>query len=119
MTQTALAQEKTGMAGEVWNRLCRCSFTRRRISRKSLVRDVNGRADARRAFGELDHRRFFPNSFVVSKKKDSVADLHTDPYYHGLSEIGDESFGVVLCTRYFAATDQYAVRRFSARSTFR
>ncbi|MGI8995333.1 MAG: class I SAM-dependent methyltransferase [Pyrinomonadaceae bacterium] len=102
MTQTALAQEKTGMAGEVWNRLCRCSYTRRRISRKSLVRfcremSTDGQTLVVHSV-DVDHRRFFPNSFVVSKKKDSVADLHTDPYYHGLSEIGDESFGVVLCT---------------------
>lgn len=102
MTQTALAEGKIGIADQVWNRLCRYSVTRNRISRKGLVSFCREMSTDEHTLVvhsvDVEHQGFFRNSFVVSKRKGAAVDLHTDPYYYGLREIGDVSFGVVLCT---------------------
>lgn len=47
---------------------------------------------------DLDHRRYFPNSFVVSKRREDPANLHTDASFSDLELIGAESFDTVVCT---------------------
>ena len=91
-----------GVWPRIWNRLCRYSFTKRRISRKSL--DLFCRKMATEEYtlivhsNDVDHRRLFPNAFVVGKSRARAADLHTDRHFTGLSQIQSESFGVILCT---------------------
>lgn len=47
---------------------------------------------------DVDHRRYFGNSEVLSKPRHVVADPFLDPYLADLEEIADSSFGVILCT---------------------
>jgi SAM-dependent methyltransferase len=94
-----------GIRRRVWNRLCRYSFSKRRISRKSLERFCREMASDEYTLVvhsvDVDHRSLFPNSFVVSKRRGHPANLHTDPSFQDLQLIGDESFGVILCTGLF------------------
>lgn len=86
----------------LWERLTRVSFTRGRRSRRSLERFCREWATDEYTLVvhsvDVDHRRLFPNAFVVEKRADRPADLHTDAHYGDLRLIGSESFGVVLCT---------------------
>jgi SAM-dependent methyltransferase len=105
MTDATVSPERNSSGSiwrRVWNRLCRFSFSRRRISRKSLERFCREMATAAHTLvvhsSDVDHRRLFPNAFIVSKSPAGDADLRTDRYFSGLSQIESESFGVVLCT---------------------
>ena len=86
----------------LWDRLCRFSMTRSRISRKRLARFCQHWATHETTLvvhsNDVDHRRYFPNSFVVSKSPSSPAAMHTDRHYRGLDQIPDASFPVILCT---------------------
>ncbi|MBA2492318.1 MAG: class I SAM-dependent methyltransferase [Gammaproteobacteria bacterium] len=88
--------------GKLWRRLCRFSFSRRRISRASLARLCGEQASEAYALvvhsNDVNHKRFFPNAYVVSKREDKPANLYTDAYFQDLSFIGDQSFEIVLCT---------------------
>jgi SAM-dependent methyltransferase len=89
------------MRRRLWDRCCRFSFSKRRISRRSLDRFCREMATTTRTLivhsTDVDHRRLFPNAFVVSKSA-AGADLLTDRYFRGLSQIESESFGLILCT---------------------
>lgn len=102
VTKTVFTREKAGPGTSLWDRASRYSFTKARISRKSLARFCQEMSTDEYTLvvhsRDVDHRRFFPNSFVVDKGSDRPADLHTDRYYEGLRELDDESFPVVLCT---------------------
>jgi SAM-dependent methyltransferase len=102
MARTAGEDAMTPAGSRLWDRLCRFSLSRRRISREGLSRFCEGLATTERTLvvhsNDVDHRRYFPNSFVVSKNPSSSADLHTDRHYRGLDEIPDSSFPVILCT---------------------
>jgi SAM-dependent methyltransferase len=106
MAETASSYEHGRSVGSiqtrVWNRLCRYSFTKRRISRKSLDRFCREMATEEYTLvvhsNDVDHRRLFPNAFVVGKSLARAADLHTDRNFTGLSHIASDSFGVILCT---------------------
>lgn len=88
--------------GALWDRACRFSFFRRRVSRRSLVRFCQEMATDERTLvvhsRDVEHARFFPNSVVLSRRRDSDPDPRSTPYLRELGEIPDESFPVVLCT---------------------
>lgn len=97
-----MTHTKVGPIGAVWRRLCRFSFSRRSISRESLARLCGEMATDEYTLvvhsTDVDHKRYFPNSFTVSKLKHQPANLHTDAYFQDLHLVGDSSFGVILCT---------------------
>ncbi|MGH9904713.1 MAG: class I SAM-dependent methyltransferase [Pyrinomonadaceae bacterium] len=97
-----MTREGVGRIGEIWKRLCRFSFTQRRISRTSLARLCHEMATNEYTLvvhsTDVDHKRHFPNSFIVSKLEHQPANLHTDAYFQDLRLVGDGSFGVILCT---------------------
>jgi SAM-dependent methyltransferase len=96
-----LTRAKRGL-GKIWRRLGRSPFTKRRISRTSLARFCREVATDEYTLVvhsvDVDHKTYFPNSFVVSKRKDQPANLYTDAYFQDLPLIGTESFGAILCT---------------------
>lgn len=102
MAQATLTREGTGPVGKIWKRLGRFSFTKRRISRKNLARFCRDVATDEYTLVvhsvDVDHKRYFPNSFVISKRKDKPANLYTDAYFQDLHLIGTESFCAILCT---------------------
>jgi SAM-dependent methyltransferase len=86
----------------VWDRACRFSLGRRRISRRSLERFCREVATDERTLvvhsRDVEHTRHFPNSVVLSRNRDAEPDPRAIPYLRDLGKIGDESFPVVLCT---------------------
>lgn len=97
-----LPANRTTLASRIWLGLSRFSFTSSRISRKSLARFCREHATQEYTLvvhsNDVDHRSLFPNSFVVSKRGERSANLHTDPSFQDLNLIGAESFRVILCT---------------------
>lgn len=90
------------MASRIWSRLGRFSITKGRISRKRLAEFCGELATDGYTLVvhsvDVDHKSYFPNSFVVGKRKDQPANLHTDAYFQDLQSIGAGSFGTILCT---------------------
>ncbi len=80
----------------------RFSITRGRISRDKLDRFCRDAATDDYTLVvhsvDVDHKHYFPNSFVVGKRKDRPANLYTDASFNDLQSIGSESFAVVVCT---------------------
>lgn len=76
--------------------------TKGRISRRSLARFCEERATDEYTLVvhsvDIDHRRYFPNAFVVSRREQEAANLYTDAYYHDLRLIGSGSFNLIVCT---------------------
>jgi SAM-dependent methyltransferase len=91
-----------GWVRTIWRRACRFSFTKERRSRRILDRFCRGQATHQYTLvvhsDDVDHRRYFPNSFIVSKKKHKAAHLHTGPYFHELATLDGHRFDVALCT---------------------
>jgi SAM-dependent methyltransferase len=85
-----------------WRRLCRNSFTRRKLSRRNLDRLCREYATEERILvihsEDVDYEPYFPNAYTVTKRKEVPADLHVDVYYEGIDRIESESYGMVLCT---------------------
>jgi SAM-dependent methyltransferase len=99
--------EKAGGPSDVawpslWKRLSRHSFTTRRVTRAKLKSFCSEMATDEYTLVvhsvDVDHRKLFPTSFVVSKREDPAVDLPTDVFYQDLSLIGTKSFGVIVCT---------------------
>lgn len=92
----------TSTRPSLWDRLCRFNLTRSRRTRQRLAEFCFRYASGERTLvvhcPDVDYRRFFPDCFVVSSKRKLPADQYTDRYYEGLAEIGDASFGQILCT---------------------
>ncbi|MGF1632434.1 MAG: class I SAM-dependent methyltransferase [Phycisphaerae bacterium] len=86
----------------LWHRLCTGNFTRRRLSRAALECFAAEFASRERALVvhcvDIDHRRHFPNSFVVSSRAGTEPDLRADPAYACLGSIEEGSFGLIVCT---------------------
>lgn len=106
MAETALSYQSRRPGADhgnrLWNRLCRYSFSKRRISRKNLKRFCREMATEEYTLVvhsvDVDHKRFFPNSFVISKRGGRSVNLPTDAYFQDLHLIGPESFSIILCT---------------------
>jgi SAM-dependent methyltransferase len=100
--QSAYADARGELPAELWRRLSRFSFTRRRISRLSLDRFGAELASDERTLvvhsRDLDHRRYFPNSVVIDKARDAEPDPWTVPYLEELQAIDDASFSLVVAT---------------------
>lgn len=88
--------------GAWWDRMCRFSLTRDRLSRKRLAQFCREFATDERTLVvhcvDVDHKRFFPNSVVISSREGQPADVRADKHYTGLAEISDSSFGLIVCT---------------------
>jgi SAM-dependent methyltransferase len=101
VAQATLAGEAAGGVGRIWSRLRGRSLNRRR-SRRSLARFCREVATDEYTLVvhsvDVDHKAYFPNSFVVGKRKDQPANIYTDAYFQDLQLIGTESFGMILCT---------------------
>jgi|GEM_PF-291974 len=101
MTDAAVPVPR-GFAARLWRRLCRFSFTRRRRTRKKLAAFCARWATEEYTLvvhsTDIEHRKYFPNAFVVSSRAGRRVDLETGATYEDLRLIGDESFAVILCT---------------------
>lgn len=86
----------------IWERLCRFSLSRERLSRRSLARFCREQATLERTLvvhsTDVDHRRFFPNAVVVAPQPRGPDGLPAHSYGPGLAQIADASFRVALCT---------------------
>lgn len=84
------------------DRLGRFSFRRSRRTRAKLAEFCGELATDQYTLVvhcvDLDHRKFFPNAFVVSKREDRPANLYTDSTFQDLRLIGSASFGTIVCT---------------------
>jgi SAM-dependent methyltransferase len=73
-----------------------------RISRRSLARFCHAQASDERTLvihsTDVDHRRLFPNSFVVDRAGGQPADLVTGAFFQELEQLSDASFRLILCT---------------------
>lgn len=89
------------MAG-VRERLRRLALTDGRLTRQRLDAFCREHATPERTLVvhsvDVDHRRHFPNAFVVERRADRPADLRPDAYYTNLDGLDTASFGVILCT---------------------
>src|SRR5687767_14129039 len=101
MTHAVSARRGAGAAGDILRRLSRFGFGRGRISRGRLARFCRHAATDEYTLVvhsvDVDHRSYFPNSFVISKRREQPANLYTDAKFHDLELIGTESFSVILC----------------------
>jgi SAM-dependent methyltransferase len=90
------------LARRVWLRLCRFSFTRSRLSRRSLDRFVAGFATDGPALVvhsvDIDRGRHFPNATTVSARAGHAADVRADPAYEVLRDLDPASHDLVVCT---------------------
>lgn len=102
MGRVARPSDRPGLPGRIWRRLCRFSITRRRLSRRSLDRLCAETASDDYTLvvhsNDVDHRRYFPNSFIVARSQGASAALTTDAQFQDLALIGTASFRVILCT---------------------
>jgi SAM-dependent methyltransferase len=86
----------------MWRKACRFSFSRGRISRDSL--DAMCAELASREYtlvvhcNDIDHKLYFPNSFVVAHRERPQVDLPTDRRYTDLALLSSESFDLIVCT---------------------
>lgn len=83
-------------------RVRRLSFRNRRLTRARLAEFCRPLATDEYTLvvhsPDLDHQQFFPNAFVVSKRPDRPANLHTDATFQDLRLIAPESFSLIVCT---------------------
>jgi SAM-dependent methyltransferase len=86
----------------LWRRACRFSLVRGRVSRRLLDGFVAAFATSERVLVvhcvDIDHRRHFPNAFVVGSRKGETADIAADPHYLALSQVPDGSYPLIICT---------------------
>lgn len=47
---------------------------------------------------DVNYKPYFPNAFAVTKRPEKPADMHVSKYYQELSQIGAESYEVIVCT---------------------
>jgi hypothetical protein len=66
----------------LWRRLCRHSFTRTRVKFAAFCAEwATEEYTLVLPSTDVDHRRFFPNEFVVRRHPSQQADLHTDAVF--------------------------------------
>ncbi len=94
--------DRSGTVSGLWTRLGRYSITKKRLSRRSLEQFARETATTERALvvhsRDIDHRRFFPNSVVLSRPRGEQAERFASPYLEELALVGNETFPVIVCT---------------------
>jgi SAM-dependent methyltransferase len=85
-----------------WKKLSRKMIIKQKRSTKNLIRLCEENASKNSTLivhtEDVDYRPYFPNSYIVSKRKDKPADLYVDKYFREISKIKAESYEVILCT---------------------
>ena len=101
-TSRSLGERLRRRVSHLWTQLCRFSLSKGRISRGGLEQLCAELATDEYALvvhsTDVNHKRFFPNSYVVDKREGPLVDLPTDPFFSDLSVIGSGSFNLILCT---------------------
>lgn len=85
-----------------WKKLSRKMLFKRKRSTKNLVRLCEENASTNPTLivqtEDVDFAPYFPNSYILSKRKDKEADMYVDKYYNDTDKIPSESYDVILCT---------------------
>ena len=89
------------MRTRIWTSFFRdASFSRRAARRRleGLYAEMGTTAYALVVgVSDVDHRRFFPNAFLVDNHDGPIANLRTDDEFQDLDLIGDGSFALIVC----------------------
>ncbi len=89
-------------APTLWQKLCRHSFIKHKISTRNIERLCRENASDKRTLvvhsEDVDYAPYFKNAFSVTKRPDKPADMHVDLYYRDLAKIPDASYDIILCT---------------------
>ena len=77
-------------------------YVKKKLSTKNIEKFLKPHATAERVLiihsEDIEWRKFFPNAYTVTKRDAEPADLHVDKYYENISQIGSESFNMIVCT---------------------
>ena len=80
----------------------RFNFIKQKPSTKNIIRLLNEHKTNELTLvvhsEDVNYIPFFPNAFSITKRKDKMADLHTDIFYKSLKEVKDSSYSCILCT---------------------
>jgi SAM-dependent methyltransferase len=83
-----------------WRRLARQRFRKKKVSRVNIERLCKEHATELLTLlihESIEYRRYFPNSFTVSKRPDKNVDQHVDVFYEDLRAIESDSYEVIAC----------------------
>jgi SAM-dependent methyltransferase len=91
---------KNGIRESKWRRLARRRFRKKKVSRvniEKLCQEYATELPTLLIHESIEYRRYFPNSFTVSKRPDKNVDRHVDIFYEDLRAIASESYEVIAC----------------------
>lgn len=102
MSQHDATNETRSNRPSLWDRLCRYSITKSRLTRRRLNAFCQQYASDEQALivhcVDVEHKKWFPNGYIVSSRIENPADLHVDKHYLGLSQVPDASYNLLVCT---------------------